>query len=82
MAFAGWSSTLDGTVFRFDVPNKGRLRVMKLCYTSGIALTALLIGSAFAADDIKSGPQVGQGLTPFNPLHVNGPDTGKKVCLV
>jgi hypothetical protein len=44
----------------------------------------LLIGGVIAAEDLKSGPQVGDNATPkpFTPLHVNGPDSGKKVCLV
>jgi hypothetical protein len=42
----------------------------------------LLLGSAMAADDLKSGPQVGESPKAFNPLHCNGPDNGKKVCLV
>ena len=55
---------------------------MKLCYTSGIALAALLIGSAFAADEAKSGPKVGQDLNPFHPVNINGRAAGKKNCLV
>jgi hypothetical protein len=44
---------------------------------------ALLAGGALAADALKSGPQVGSSrITPFDPLHVNGPDAGKKLCLV
>jgi hypothetical protein len=43
---------------------------------------ALLIGGVVAAEELKSGPQVGKRVTPFNPLHVNGPTPGKKLCLV
>jgi len=45
---------------------------------------ALLAGSALAEGTVKSGPQEGKSATPmpFNPLHANGPDAGKKVCLV
>jgi hypothetical protein len=43
---------------------------------------ALLVGSVLAEDALKSGPQVGKGVRPFNPLHVNGPTAGKKLCLV
>jgi hypothetical protein len=47
------------------------------------ATVALLVGGALAADELKSGPQVGAtNITPFNPLHCNGADTGKKLCLV
>jgi hypothetical protein len=43
---------------------------------------ALLVGGVLAAADLKSGPQPGDRPTPFNPLHVNGPDEGTKLCLV
>lgn len=45
---------------------------------------ALFMGVAFAADGLESGPQLGKNArpAPFNPLHCNGPDNGKKVCLV
>jgi hypothetical protein len=47
------------------------------------ALALLSYGSAFGADDLKSGPQPGQNIPgPFNPLHASGPDEGKKLCLV
>jgi hypothetical protein len=50
---------------------------------SGASLAAvLLIGSVTADEGLKSGPQVGQSPGAFNPLHCNGKDTGKKVCLV
>lgn len=43
---------------------------------------ALLIGGAVAAEGLKSGPQVGKRVTPFNPLHVTGSGKGGKACLV
>jgi len=43
---------------------------------------ALLIGGALAEESLKSGPQVGKRLVPFNPLHVNGSGKGGKDCLV
>jgi len=43
---------------------------------------ALLVGSGLAEETLKSGPQVGKGLTPFNPLHVTGRGEGGKQCLV
>jgi hypothetical protein len=50
--------------------------------SSALAVT-LLCGGAAVAEEIKSGPQVGSSKIPaFSPLHVNGPDTDKKVCLV
>jgi hypothetical protein len=45
---------------------------------------ALLVGGVIVAEGPVSGPQLGGNATPspFNPLHANGPDAGKKVCLV
>lgn len=45
-------------------------------------LAALLVAGSQAADPLKSGPQVGQKVTAFSPLNINGPDAGKKVCQV
>jgi len=56
---------------------------MKYSLLTGSMLAAtLLVGSALAAE-LQSGPQPGKNIPgAFNPLHCNGPDTGKKVCLV
>ena len=43
---------------------------------------ALLIGGALAEEALKSGPQVGRRVHPFNPLHVTGSGKGGKDCLV
>ena len=53
-----------------------------LAVASVAALT--LIGVAIAADDIKSGPQVGENgrPAPFTPLNLNGPTPDQKQCLV
>jgi hypothetical protein len=50
----------------------------------GSSLTAaLLVCSAFAAEDLKSGPQVGSTKIPaFNPLNVTGKQAGTKTCQV
>jgi hypothetical protein len=49
----------------------------------GTSLAAvLLIGGAVSAAEVKSGPQVGQLLTPFHPLHCTGKQADQKVCLV
>ena len=49
----------------------------------GASLTAaLLIGGVLAAESLKSGPQVGRRVVPFNPLHVTGSGKGGKACLV
>jgi hypothetical protein len=50
--------------------------------TLGLFLAlALLAGGSFAADDLKSGPQPGQFIAPFNPLNCTGPHTGQKADL-
>jgi hypothetical protein len=49
----------------------------------GTSLTIMLLaGSLLAADALKSGPQVGQGLVPFNPENITGKFAGTKTCLV
>ena len=46
-------------------------------------MMVLFVGSTFAADDFKSGPQKTTiKIRPFNPLHCSGPDEGKKSCPV
>jgi hypothetical protein len=57
---------------------------MKHRFAMGAALAvALAACSAFAEDKAsKSGLQVGESPTPFNPLHCNGKRVGKKDCLV
>jgi hypothetical protein len=49
-----------------------------------IACAALVafLGFAFAADVVKSGPQVGDNVPgPFHPLNINGSKAGEKNCL-
>jgi hypothetical protein len=46
-----------------------------------LVATVLLVGSV-AAEELKSGPQPGQGVHPFNPLHVTGPNVGQRLCLI
>ena len=56
---------------------------MKVPMMLGASLaTALLIGGAIAEESLKSGPQVGRTVHPFNPLHVTGSGKGGKACLV
>jgi hypothetical protein len=44
---------------------------------------ALLVSSAWAADALQSGPQVGEGIPkPFQPENITGKFAGKKQCLV
>ena len=52
-----------------------------LIRTAAIALV-LFVGSAFAAEHVKSGPQVGEKVPgPFHPLNITGEMAGKKHCL-
>ena len=57
---------------------------MKYRFAAGASLAfALLVGSAWAADALQSGPQTGDNVPgPFNPLNVTGDDAGKKQCQV
>ncbi len=49
----------------------------------GSLALVLLAGSVIAAEALKSGPQVGDKITvPFQPLNINGPNAGEKVCQV
>jgi hypothetical protein len=43
---------------------------------------ALLLGSAVAADALKSGPQPGDPMGVFDPLNVTGNYAGDRQCLV
>jgi hypothetical protein len=44
---------------------------------------ALLVGSAIAAEGLKSGPAVGKRIPgPFNVQNVTGPFAGQSLCLV
>lgn len=50
--------------------------------TSALAVV-LALGSAIAADGVKSGPQVGDKIPgPFDVLNLSGPQAGKKNCQV
>jgi len=43
----------------------------------------LLIGSAMAAENLKSGPQTGDKIPgPFHPMNITGAFAGQKQCLV
>jgi hypothetical protein len=43
---------------------------------------ALLVGCAMAADALKSGPQVGDSMFPFDPYNCTGDFAGEEKCLV
>jgi hypothetical protein len=50
--------------------------------TAAVVLV-LFVGSAFGAEPVKSGPQVGDKVPgPFHPLNINGEMEGKKHCLI
>jgi hypothetical protein len=57
---------------------------MMIRYTLGASLAvALLAIGAPAADNLKSGPQVGDKIPgPFSPLNVTGPAAGEKACQI
>jgi len=47
------------------------------------AVFVLMMTSAIQAEELKSGPQVGDKLPgAFHPLNLSGPEAGKKNCLV
>ena len=51
--------------------------------TGSAALLVLIVGSTFAADDFKSGPQKPSvKIKAFNPTHCSGSGEGTKACLV
>jgi hypothetical protein len=56
---------------------------MRTRIAEGVSLAiVMLLGATVAAADLKSGPQVGDDLVPFEPLNVTGPAAGAKRCLV
>jgi hypothetical protein len=57
---------------------------MKPVLVAGATLALVVFGyHAWAADELKSGPQVGQFIGgPYNPLNVTGADAGGKTCQV
>jgi hypothetical protein len=56
---------------------------MRMSVTVGAALAfALLASCGDAADALKSGPQVGEGVGVFEPLCLNTQRAGQKFCPV
>ncbi len=56
---------------------------MNARFVAGASLAAaLLLGSTLTAGEVKSGPQVGGGVSAFHPLHITGSQAGQKACLV
>jgi hypothetical protein len=56
---------------------------MKLHRIVSVSLAGvLLVSAAFAAESLKSGPQVNEDVPgPFHPLNINGKAAGRKNCL-
>jgi hypothetical protein len=57
---------------------------MKKCgiLFAACAVAVIAVAGSFAAENIKSGPQVGQTVPgPFHPLNINGAAAGQKNCL-
>jgi hypothetical protein len=54
---------------------------MRARFVTG-AVAVLLLGSTLTAADLKSGPQPGQSVSAFNPLHCTGAGEGGRSCLV
>src|SRR5947209_17773639 len=55
-------------------------QLRKLCL--GVLALGLVVGAGAAAENMKSGPQVGDKVPgPFHPMNVTGADAGQKVCL-
>ncbi len=47
----------------------------------GVGVVALFVSAAFAGE-FKSGPQVGDSISPFHPMNVTGKAAGQKNCLI
>lgn len=45
-----------------------------------LALPALVVGAALAAEEVKSGLQPGQSGSSFNVRDITGPSAGKSLC--
>ncbi|MFL5339193.1 MAG: hypothetical protein ACJ8F7_03415 [Gemmataceae bacterium] len=55
---------------------------MRRFFVLSSAFVTMAVGVAWAAEPLKSGPQVGSELPgPFHPLNVNGENAGQKSCL-
>ena len=54
----------------------------KLFVLGAVTLAAFVATGVMAGGTLKSGLQVGESPTPFDPLHVTGPTAGEKSCLI
>jgi hypothetical protein len=48
----------------------------------GSMMALVLVGSVLAGEGLKSGPQPGDGVGVYQPLHVTGRFAGQKQCPV
>ena len=56
------------------------MKTSRLVLASALSLV-VVAGGLFAAEKLKSGPQVGEKVPgPFEPLNINGDNAGKKFC--
>jgi hypothetical protein len=71
---------LRAECFIFRLRRKKRMKIHRIV---GLGLScAMLVGAVFAADAVKSGPQVNDDVPgPFHPVNVTGAKAGKKNCL-
>jgi hypothetical protein len=56
---------------------------MRLKFAWGVPavmVSALVVGTAFAAESVKSGLQPGDFPTPFDVQDITGPNKGKSLC--
>ena len=53
---------------------------MRCLATSSAALLIAAAGVAFAAEELKSGLQVGDSASPFNVRDITGPAKGQTLC--
>ncbi len=56
--------------------------MMQRFVMGAFALAVLAVAGATAGEALKSGPQVGENVTQFDPLNVTGASAGEKRCLV
>jgi hypothetical protein len=53
---------------------------MNKAWLASAAMLCAAVGVAWAADELKSGLQVGDSSSPFNVRDVTGPNKGKTLC--
>lgn len=53
---------------------------MKKVWMASAAMLCATMGVALAADELKSGLQVGDSTKPYNVRDITGPNKGKTLC--